>query len=153
MPPVAVTPTPVVAAAPVAAAPPVAASTRADDHGFRVLAVDDSPLMRTFLQNTGPYRRKMREAEYGSLEHDGEFLDSISPIHKADRIQCPMLVAHGANDPRVPLSEAQQIVAALEKRGAPVELLVFPDEGHGVAKRANRIVLYERVAGFLAKHL
>lgn len=108
---------------------------------------------RTFLMNTGAYRRRMREAEYGSLEADGAFLDSISPIHKADRIACPMLIAHGANDPRVPLSEAEQIVAALTRRGSPCEFLVFPDEGHGVAKRPNRITLYERVAAFLEAHL
>lgn len=108
---------------------------------------------RTFLENTGAYRRKMREAEYGNLEDHGDFLDSISPIHKVDRIRCPMFVAHGANDPRVPLNEAEQVVEALRAREVPHEFMVFPDEGHGVAKRGNRIRLYEAVAGFLEEHL
>jgi dipeptidyl aminopeptidase/acylaminoacyl peptidase len=108
---------------------------------------------RTFLEQTGVYRRKIRESEYGSLEHDGDFLDSISPIHKVDRICCPLFVAHGANDPRVPLAEAEQVVEALRAKQLPHEFLVFPDEGHGLAKRANRILLYERVAAFLETHL
>ncbi len=56
----------------------------------------------TFLERTGAYRRALREAEYGSLERDREFLESISPIRKIDRIACPLMVIHGANDPRVP---------------------------------------------------
>ena len=71
----------------------------------------------TFLERTGAYRRALREAEYGSLEHDRAFLERISPIHKVDRIACPLLVVHGANDPRVPVSEAEQVVAALQARG------------------------------------
>ena len=64
----------------------------------------------TFLENTGPWRRKKRESEYGSLEHDREFLERISPIHYK-RITAPLFVIHGANDPRVPVGEAEQIVA------------------------------------------
>ena len=66
----------------------------------------------TFLERTGAYRRALREAEYGSLAHDRDFLESISPIRKIDRIACPLMVIHGANDPRVPVSEAEQVVAA-----------------------------------------
>ena len=73
----------------------------------------------TFLERTGAYRRALREAEYGSLERDREFLESISPIRKIDRIACPLMVIHGANDPRVPVGEAEQVVAALRARGAP----------------------------------
>lgn len=107
----------------------------------------------TFLENTSDYRRAHREAEYGSLEHDREFLDSISPINHIDNIAAPLFVIHGANDPRVPLSEAEQLVAALEKRNVPVELLVFDDEGHGLAKRKNRLVAYAQVVEFLGEHL
>ncbi len=64
----------------------------------------------TFLENTGPWRRKLRESEYGSLERDREFLEQISPIHQVDRISAPLFVVHGANDPRVPIGEAEQIV-------------------------------------------
>ena len=76
----------------------------------------------TFLERTGAYRRALREAEYGSLEHDRAFLERISPIHKVDRIACPLLVVHGANDPRVPVGEAEQVVAALRERGGEVDV-------------------------------
>ena len=107
----------------------------------------------TFLERTGAYRRALREAEYGSLERDREFLESISPIRKIDRIACPLMVIHGANDPRVPVSEAEQVVAALEGRGAPVEYLRYDDEGHGITRLPNRLDCYPRVAAFLQRHL
>lgn len=107
----------------------------------------------TFLENTSPWRRKLREAEYGSLEHDRDFLAQISPIHHVDRIQAPLFVAHGANDPRVPVSEAEQIVSALRQRGIPVEYLRFDDEGHQFTKRANQLVTYPAIARFLEKYL
>jgi dipeptidyl aminopeptidase/acylaminoacyl peptidase len=107
----------------------------------------------TFLENTGPWRRKLREAEYGSLEHDRKFLEQISPIHAVDRIACPLFVVHGANDPRVPVEEAEQIVAALSKRNQPVKYLRFDDEGHGLVKRANRLIAYPAIAHFLDEYL
>jgi dipeptidyl aminopeptidase/acylaminoacyl peptidase len=107
----------------------------------------------TFLENTGAYRRALREAEYGSLERDRELLESISPIRKIDRIACPLMVIHGANDPRVPVGEAEQVVAALQARGAPVEYLRYEDEGHGITRLANRLDCYPRVAAFLQRHL
>jgi dipeptidyl aminopeptidase/acylaminoacyl peptidase len=103
----------------------------------------------TFLENTGPWRRKLRESEYGSLEHDREFLEQISPIRSVDRIAAPLFVVHGANDPRVPVGEAEQIVAALRARDVPVEYLRFADEGHGLVKRANRLIAYPAIARFL----
>jgi dipeptidyl aminopeptidase/acylaminoacyl peptidase len=107
----------------------------------------------TFLENTGSWRRDLREAEYGSLEEDRELLESISPLNRADRIDAPLFVLHGANDPRVPLEEAEQIVSALERRSIPVELLVFEDEGHGIAKLENQIEAYTRVVEFLEEHV
>jgi dipeptidyl aminopeptidase/acylaminoacyl peptidase len=107
----------------------------------------------TFLERTGSYRRALREAEYGSLEHDRELLERISPIRKVDEIRAPLMVIHGANDPRVPISEAEQVVAALQARDHPVEYLRFEDEGHGIHRLANRLELYPRVAGFLERHL
>ena len=68
---------------------------------------------KTFLEITKPYRRALRESEYGPLS-DPEFLNSISPIHKAHLIRTPLLVIHGENDPRVPVGEARQIIQ-LEK--------------------------------------
>jgi dipeptidyl aminopeptidase/acylaminoacyl peptidase len=107
----------------------------------------------TFLENTSAYRRAHREAEYGSLENDRAFLESISPIRHIEILSAPLMVIHGANDPRVPLGEAEQLVAALREQGTPVEYLVFEDEGHGLAKLKNKIVAYPAVADFLARHL
>jgi dipeptidyl aminopeptidase/acylaminoacyl peptidase len=107
----------------------------------------------TFLENTSDYRRAHREAEYGSLETDREFLESISPINHVDRIAAPLIVIHGANDPRVPLSEAEQLVEALSSRDVPVEFIVFDDEGHGIAKLKNKLVAYPAIAGFLDRVL
>jgi dipeptidyl aminopeptidase/acylaminoacyl peptidase len=107
----------------------------------------------TFLENTGAYRRALREAEYGSLERDREFLESISPINHVGEIDAPLLVIHGANDPRVPLGEAQQIHDRLQELGRPVEMLVFPDEGHGIVKLPNRRIAYGRIVQFLDEYL
>jgi dipeptidyl aminopeptidase/acylaminoacyl peptidase len=103
----------------------------------------------TFLENTGPWRRKLREPEYGSLENDRDFLEAISPIRHVDAITAALFVVHGANDPRVPVGEAEQIVTALRARNVPVEYLRFEDEGHGLIKRANRIRAYPEIARFL----
>jgi dipeptidyl aminopeptidase/acylaminoacyl peptidase len=107
----------------------------------------------TFLQNTGTWRRHLREAEYGSLERDRAFLEEISPINKVDRIRMPLLVIHGANDPRVPIGEAEQMVAKLRSLGRTVEFLRLEDEGHQIAKLKNRLVAYPLVADFLRRHL
>jgi dipeptidyl aminopeptidase/acylaminoacyl peptidase len=107
----------------------------------------------TFLQNTSPYRRAAREREYGSLEADLQFLKDASPLSKVDAITAPLFVIHGANDPRVPLSEAEQLAAAVRENGVECELLVYPDEGHGLAKRANRLDAYPKALAFLARHL
>jgi dipeptidyl aminopeptidase/acylaminoacyl peptidase len=107
----------------------------------------------TFLENTSAYRRAQREREYGSLEHDREFLLAASPLTRIDAIRAPLFMIHGANDPRVPLSEAEQLHAALTARGQECELLVYGDEGHGLAKRANKLDAYPRAFAFLARHL
>jgi dipeptidyl aminopeptidase/acylaminoacyl peptidase len=107
----------------------------------------------TFLENTSGYRRAYREREYGSLEHDRDLLVRASPITYLDDMVAPLFVIHGANDPRVPLSEAQQIKAALDAKGVDCELRVYDDEGHGLAKRANRLDAYPDAIEFLARHL
>ena len=107
---------------------------------------------QTFLENTKPYRRALREAEYGPLS-DPEFLASISPIHKVDLIETPLLVIHGENDPRVPVGEARQIIAAIQSRGGIVDSLIFPDEGHGASKRVNIIAEYRKQVEFFDAHL
>jgi dipeptidyl aminopeptidase/acylaminoacyl peptidase len=106
----------------------------------------------TFLQNTAAYRRALREAEYGPLS-DTAFLREISPVHKANLIKTPLLVIHGANDPRVPVGEARQIIDAIQKNGGAVDSLIFADEGHGASKRSNVIPEYEKQIQFLNSHL
>jgi len=107
---------------------------------------------RTFLENTGPYRRDWRAVEYGDPVEDGEFLDEISPVLHADRIRSPLLVIQGENDPRVPKEEAEQILAAVGRHGGIAEYLPFPDEGHGIVKLPNRVRAYEAVVRFLMEH-
>jgi dipeptidyl aminopeptidase/acylaminoacyl peptidase len=107
----------------------------------------------TFLENTSAYRRAHREREYGSLAEDREFLVTASPITYIDALRAPLLILHGANDPRVPVSEAEQIAAAVRARGVECELVVYPDEGHGFAKRHNIFDSQPRIAAFLGRHL
>jgi dipeptidyl aminopeptidase/acylaminoacyl peptidase len=107
----------------------------------------------TFLENTSSYRRHLRTAEYGDPERDRDFLIALSPIHKADRIQAPLMVIHGAQDPRVPVGEAEQIVEHLRAGQRPVEYQRFEDEGHGIVKLKNRLVCYPRIASFLDTYL
>lgn len=102
---------------------------------------------QTFLTKTADYRRALREAEYGPLD-DPEFLKSISPIHKADLIKTPLLVVHGANDPRVPVYEARQILDAVKLNGGIVDSLIWLDEGHGSGKRVNTIEEYRKHVAF-----
>jgi dipeptidyl aminopeptidase/acylaminoacyl peptidase len=107
----------------------------------------------TFLEHTAPWRRAFREREYGSLEHDREFLLDVSPLTHVDRIRAPLFIIHGANDPRVPVGEARQIHRSLTERGIPCELLVYDDEGHGLKRLGNRLDAYPRAIAFLERVL
>ena len=107
----------------------------------------------TFLQNTGAYRRALREVEYGSLAKDSTFLVDISPITHVDKIKAPLFLIQGANDPRVPKGEADQMAAAIKTRGGVVQYMLFEDEGHGLTKTKNRIAAYSAVADFLDKYV
>ncbi|MFW5660770.1 MAG: alpha/beta hydrolase family protein [Oceanicaulis sp.] len=94
----------------------------------------------TFLENTNGYRRDLRRAEYGD-ERDPEMrahLEAISPANQAERITAPLFIIQGANDPRVPASEAEQILAAVRAEGGDPWYLLALDEGHGFAKKSNR---------------
>jgi dipeptidyl aminopeptidase/acylaminoacyl peptidase len=105
----------------------------------------------SFLTNTAPYRQNQRRAEYGDerdLDMRG-FLRRISPLTNAERITRPLLVVHGKNDPRVPLSEAEHIVNKLRAKGGEVWYLVAADEGHGYRKKQNRDAYYQTFAQFL----
>jgi len=107
----------------------------------------------TFLRHTSAYRRHWRIPEYGDPDRDAALLRRISPITHIDRIKTPLIVIHGDNDPRVPLSETEQVVEAVRRRGVPVEMLRFADEGHGVVKLANKLVAYPAIAAFLDRYL
>ncbi|WP_049922899.1 S9 family peptidase [Halopiger djelfimassiliensis] len=107
----------------------------------------------TFLENTGDWRRELREAEYGSLAEDREFLEEVSPINNIENIDAPLFVLHGENDPRVPVGEAEQIAEKAERQGVPVRKLIFEDEGHGFSKLENRIEAYSAIADFLDEHV
>ena len=104
--------------------------------------------LKTFLEKTSGYRRKLREAEYGPLT-DPEFLASVSSINRVDKIKVPVFIGHGFNDPRVPVQEAMQLAIALREHGGNPRLFVAPDEGHGFTKLDNRVYFGERVASFL----
>lgn len=118
--------------------------------GVDIVGISD---LVTFLENTAGYRRSQREREYGSLAEDRPFLEEASPLRRADDIVAPLFVIHGANDPRVPVSEAHQLVASLAARSIPHELVVFEDEGHGLSKLANRLAAYPKALDFLERHL
>jgi dipeptidyl aminopeptidase/acylaminoacyl peptidase len=109
----------------------------------------------TFLENTQDYRRDLRRTEYGD-ERDPQmraFLERISPVNNVDKIAIPLLVAQGQNDPRVPVTESEQIVAALRERGLPVWYMNALNEGHGYAKKENRNVFQQAALMFLEEHL
>jgi dipeptidyl aminopeptidase/acylaminoacyl peptidase len=118
--------------------------------GIDMFGVTD---FKTFLANTAPFRRPLRAAEYGDPVKDSAYMDAISPALHADRITAPLMVIQGSNDPRVPESESAQIVKKVRAKGRPVEYLLFPDEGHGIAKLPNRIKAYEAAVAFLDKYL
>lgn len=109
----------------------------------------------TFLEKTESYRRDLRRVEYGD-ERDPEmreFLLKISPLNNADKIQKPLFVIHGKNDPRVPLNEAEQIVATVRQNGIPVWYLMAKDEGHGFAKKKNIDFQFYATVMFMQQYL
>src|SRR5690349_23372091 len=89
----------------------------------------------------------------GHPEKDKELLAAASPVLHADNIRVPLLIAQGAQDPRVNVDESDQMVAALKKHGVPVEYIVKDNEGHGFHNEENRFEFYEAMERFLAKHL
>jgi dipeptidyl aminopeptidase/acylaminoacyl peptidase len=109
----------------------------------------------TFLQNTQAYRRDLRRAEYGD-ERDAEVRkvqERISPLNAVERIRAALFVQQGKNDPRVPQSEAEQVVKAVRAKGADVWYLLALDEGHGFGKKANRDYALMTTFMFFEKHL
>ncbi|MEO0302059.1 MAG: S9 family peptidase [candidate division WOR-3 bacterium] len=110
----------------------------------------------TFINSIPPYWKPIRSLftkRIGDPEKEEEFLKSRSPLFKVDNLKIPLLIAHGANDPRVKKEESEQIVEAARKKGIDVEYILFPDEGHGLINPENRLKFVEIAEKFLAKHL
>jgi dipeptidyl aminopeptidase/acylaminoacyl peptidase len=109
----------------------------------------------TFLEHTEAYRRDLRRVEYGDEREPKmrEFLEKIAPMNNIEKIKKPMFVIAGKNDPRVPVSESQQIAAALKKEGTPVWLLIAKDEGHGYRKKGNQDFQFYATVEFLRDYL
>src|SRR5499425_459480 len=112
--------------------------------------------LKTLIETIPPYWQPqvaLFHQRVGNQETDAEFLWSRSPLSRAASIKTPLLIAQGANDPRVKQAESEQIVAALREAGIDYEYMLFPDEGHGFAKPENRLRFYAAAERFLARHL
>jgi len=127
-------------------------------YGQRIAAVYSNAGISHFvsyLEGTESYRREIRRSEYGDERDPAmrRFLDSISPLTHAESIRAPLMVAHGRNDPRVPLAEAERIVRRARSNGTPVWYLLAEDEGHGFQKRANAEYQFALLTLFLDHHI
>ena len=109
--------------------------------------------VRTLLDSIPPYWESGRAIFERMIGVGKVDLDAISPIQHVDRIQRPLLLGHGANDPRVKLTESETIAAAMEERQLPIDFVVFPDEGHGLANPRNALAMYALVEAFLSEHV
>lgn len=118
--------------------------------GVDVCGISD---FATFYAQTEPWIAAAAVTKYGDPEADAALLQQLSPIHSADAITAPLLVVHGAYDTNVPIVEAEQIVAALQDRGASPGFLLFDDEGHEVHSTANRVVFVREVVRWVTGHL
>jgi dipeptidyl aminopeptidase/acylaminoacyl peptidase len=107
----------------------------------------------TFFAHTEPWMAAISKVEYGDPDTQADMLRKLSPIHKVDRLKAPLIVLHGANDTNVPVVEAEQVVAELRKRGVPVEYVLFPDEGHGFMKTANKIASTVAIVRWFERYL
>jgi dipeptidyl aminopeptidase/acylaminoacyl peptidase len=106
------------------------------DAGVSVVGMSN---LTTFLNNTAAYRRSLRITEYGDPARDADALRRLSPVTFIDQVEGPLLIIQGANDPRVPVSEALQMKNALDRRQTASQLILFGDEGHGSQRRDNRV--------------
>jgi dipeptidyl aminopeptidase/acylaminoacyl peptidase len=109
----------------------------------------------TALEGASPALKASDRFEYGNIDdpNDRAFFVELSPLTHVRNVRNPLMVLHGANDPRDPVTEADQLVAAIRQNGGEVEYLRFPDEGHGIRKLSNRIIAYRRIARFLERTL
>lgn len=120
------------------------------DAGVAVVGMSN---LVSFLNNTAPYRRALRISEYGDPVRDRAALELLSPATYVHQVKDPLLIIQGVNDPRVPVGEAIQFHESLERRGVVSPLILFADEGHGSAKRENRVLEIGHTLDFFRKHL
>ena len=145
-------------------------SWRSEKHALHKLAIGTTRLPEVFscgvafvgvsnwvtaLEGASPSLKASDRLEYGDIDNidDRKFFESISPIKYIEQVKSPIMVLHGANDPRDPVTESDRFVEGIRKNGGEVEYLRFPDEGHGIRKMNNRITAYVRVAEFLEQNL
>ncbi len=107
----------------------------------------------TFFSQSVPWMGAVSKIEYGDPETEANMLRELSPIHKIDRVKAPTIVLHGANDTNVPVVEAEQTVESLQRRGVPVEYVLFPDEGHGFSRTPNRIRAVVAITRWFVRYL
>ena len=107
----------------------------------------------TFFRQTEPWMAAISKAEYGDPDTQAALLASLSPVHRLDRVRAPTLVLHGANDTNCPVIEAEQAVEELRRNGVPVKYVLFPDEGHGFRKTANRVRATVELVRWFSTHL
>ncbi|HEX4900476.1 MAG TPA: alpha/beta fold hydrolase [Pyrinomonadaceae bacterium] len=133
----------------------LAVATNYSDRIRSALSVVGPSNLVTFLKNTQEYRRDLRRVEYGD-ERDpkmAEYLEKTAPLNNVQKIKKPLFVVQGKNDPRVPASESEQMVAAVRKNGTPVWYLLGKDEGHGFAKKKNVDYQFYATIMFMQEHL
>ena len=109
--------------------------------------------LRTLLASFPPYWESARAITERMIGMGTVDLDAISPINHVDQIKRPLLLGHGANDPRVKLQESETIASAMEARGLPIDFVVFPDEGHGLSNPRNSLAMIALVEAFLQRHI
>jgi dipeptidyl aminopeptidase/acylaminoacyl peptidase len=133
----------------------MAAVTRLPDYFDAGVAFVGVSNWITALEGASPQLKASDRLEYGDIDNpeDRAFFEHISPITHVDSVKAPVMVLHGANDPRDPVTESDQFVRAIRENGGQVEYLRFPDEGHGIRSLSNRIIAYRRIAQFLESTL
>jgi dipeptidyl aminopeptidase/acylaminoacyl peptidase len=133
----------------------LAVATHYNDRIRAALDIVGISNFNTFLKNTESYRRDLRRVEYGDerVPEIAEFFERTAPLNNAARITKPLFVVQGGNDPRVPRTESEQMVARVRKNGTPVWYLMARDEGHGFAKKANQDFQFYATVMFIRRHV
>lgn len=127
----------------------LAAMTRWPNRFAAGVAVSPIVDFETYLENTSSWRRKLRAAEYGSLEEDRELLRELSPIHDVENVESPLLLIHGENDSRIPVEQVRTFADRAHDQGVPVETMFEPDVGHRLGSRTRQVEIFGRIADFI----